>query len=344
MVQRWAQRVRMMTTGKTSNTAWLHMSFDNAISLEHSTRNQAALFKVIVQRLVNTATKRMACKGIARIYLLRTLLHWRPRVLAASVTKLVTGLEAMTRIEILHVLPTHGNLLKLRPGPSWTNQFSSIWLFCPTQRSILKNVLVLYLMIARRTAVLLKMNDDIMISGFVLLAWSGQHEPLPERIADCFYRQYGSGKHASQTRRRLGSLIIKRISYQGVPAQIRHLVIQASSQWVIGRNVTRHCDVLHIGENRLMLPSQGETSVLLATAMVTQDLHRYLPLSVFFLGNLKPSLDECVRANYAIVAIHSSETVRACNQLRAVVHQTHRHICGHSSYEDMKLLLKRNDV
>ena len=60
--------------------------------------------------------------------------------------------------------------------------------------------------------------------------------------------QYGIGSHASAAKRILGSVEILVQSDNGQLISIRHLLISGSSNWVIGRNVTKPCNLEHIGK------------------------------------------------------------------------------------------------
>ncbi len=68
-------------------------------------------------------------------------------------------------------------------------------------------------------------------------------------------------------------------SDQGTLVNIRHLVIEGSSQWVIGPNVTKMCDILHIGKNVLQLPAY-ENSAQATITLVDHDMHSYVPVQV----------------------------------------------------------------
>lgn len=61
---------------------------------------------------------------------------------------------------------------------------------------------------------------------------------IPHSIQGHTNWQYGSGQHASRPRKILGSANVKLRSDTGCPISIKHLIIEASRQWVTGRNVT----------------------------------------------------------------------------------------------------------
>lgn len=61
----------------------------------------------------------------------------------------------------------------------------------------------------------------------------------PEDMSRYDFWQYGSGSHSSQKRKILGSTVLYVKSDNGNKVSIRHLVIDGSSHWVVGRNLTR---------------------------------------------------------------------------------------------------------
>lgn len=83
----------------------------------------------------------------------------------------------------------------------------------------------------------------------VMPKWNGNLEPLPNSVKGRPYWQYGRGEHSSKPRRILGSVFLITIFDQGTPVGIRHLIIDGSSSWVIGRNVTPKANINHIGGN-----------------------------------------------------------------------------------------------
>lgn len=43
-------------------------------------------------------------------------------------------------------------------------------------------------------------------------------------------------------------------SYRCLPVSIRHLFLEGSPKWLLGRNVTRLCNMLHLNDNILQFP------------------------------------------------------------------------------------------
>ena len=62
---------------------------------------------------------------------------------------------------------------------------------------------------------------------------------------------------------------------KGMEVNIRHVVIEKSSQWVIDKNVISKCDIVHTNGNYLQLTNQTRISV--------EDFghHSYVPYSIF---------------------------------------------------------------
>lgn len=74
-------------------------------------------------------------------------------------------------------------------------------------------------------------------------------EPKPECLADYTHFQYGTGEHYSASRKIIGSVHIDAFADSGLKFSIRHLLLDGSSPWVVGKNVTRHSNILHLEKN-----------------------------------------------------------------------------------------------
>lgn len=77
-------------------------------------------------------------------------------------------------------------------------------------------------------------------------------ETIPESLKEHTHCQYGTGRHASPARRILESIVLTAESDNRNPVRITHLLLDGSSQWVIGRNVTRKANIEHINRNALV--------------------------------------------------------------------------------------------
>lgn len=110
--------------------------------------------------------------------------------------------------------------------------------------------------------------------GLVELKWRGKKldpalsltiNPIPMTLNGYSHWQYGTGEHASQSRKILGSVVLTAQSDGGRLIDITHLVLQGSSQWVIGRYVTRKANIEHIGRNTLTFEAHGEQDYISLT-------------------------------------------------------------------------------
>eukprot|EP00171_Calliarthron_tuberculosum_P022021 IDg22021t1 len=183
-------------------------------------------------------------------------------------------------------------------------------------------------------------NEFKLIQPFVLPNWSGKLDAIPESVADRPYWQYGTGSHSSELRKIIGSLVLNAISDQGDSVEVRHLVIDGSSQWVIGRNVTRFCDIIHVGENLIRFSNKSITGSI---SLIENDFHSYLPYKIFiaqFNGTRNPNTAMfCATAKFK-----QSKNTELWSTKKKVIDKVHRHVCGHSSFNDIKILLERNGM
>ena len=99
---------------------------------------------------------------------------------------------------------------------------------------------------------------------------------------------------------------------------VRHLVIEGDSQWVIGGNLLSYCNNMHL-ENHLAF--QGGTIV----SAFSQNNLCYMQIECFSLGN--PS---SLHAN----AVSVSQSLDSSAQLK-IVDKVHQYVCGHSSLRDI---------
>lgn len=83
--------------------------------------------------------------------------------------------------------------------------------------------------------------------------------------------------------------------------------------------------------------------------MIDCRFHSYVPLSIF-----SPSCNHCVPAVEDHTAEMTTEQcayssilapiVSSCSSVRLFVHRVQRHVCGHTTYTDIKTLLTRTDI
>lgn len=70
------------------------------------------------------------------------------------------------------------------------------------------------------------------------------------------------------------SVTIDEISSHGTILSIRHLVLDGSSQWVVGRNLTSRKNILQFDANVMIVPGAHNISVNLP--LFDHELHIYL--------------------------------------------------------------------
>ena len=176
------------------------------------------------------------------------------------------------------------------------------------------------------------------LSSRIMPGWNGDLEPLPDCIADRPWWQYGNGDHSSETRRILGSVYLSVRGDSGITFRIRHLVIEGSTQWVIGRNFTTNVDILNASGScvRCPLPNGGFETLKLQNF----DMHSYVNKTRFYHEDFRSVCDPTAIA----ICAAATRQNNSWKQLCAVIDKVHHHVCGHSNFSDIKLLLQRNGL
>lgn len=113
----------------------------------------------------------------------------------------------------------------------------------------------------------------------VLTDWNGTLESRPDAVADCDYWQYSVGEHASEPRKIIGSILIPCRADNNALIWIRHLVLDDSSQWVVGQNVTCHGNICQIGQPRLLLRDDVADNIQLS--LIKRSRLLYFPTSSY---------------------------------------------------------------
>lgn len=183
-----------------------------------------------------------------------------------------------------------------------------------------------------------------LIAELVCPEWNGNLDPIPDSVADRPYWQYGSGEHRSAAKRILGSVLMEARTDQGTNVQIRHLVIDGSSQWVVGRNVTSHCDILHANQNKLILPPDANGNSQGSITLVDRDMHTYIPHQVFTFRTSGITGDNESTLFCASAHIEGDVAKKPWTDVKKIVDKVHKHVCGHSTYSDIRVLLERNKL
>ena len=143
----------------------------------------------------------------------------------------------------------------------------------------------------------------------------------------------GAGEHASPAREILGSFVLSAQSDSGRTICITHLVLQGSSQWVLGRNITRKADIEHIDRNALTFKAHGEHDCITLT---NSEFLSYIMLSRF----VKPNMEETVLNGLSGRMLDQ----KPWTEIKSIIDKVHKHVCGHANFTDFQLLLKRNEL
>ena len=160
--------------------------------------------------------------------------------------------------------------------------------------------------------------------------WRDCLEPIPAHISNRPFWQYGAGEHSSLAKPIIGSIMLQMLTDNNNVIEIRHLIIQGSSQWVIGRNLTSKTNIVHIDGDYILLPNGDHLSMIQGK----DSLHSFLPSSKFRAGE-KLSALVCLLANSK--PLTWTDTVK-------IVDKVHKHVCGHSNFNDIRTLLERNGL
>ena len=119
-----------------------------------------------------------------------------------------------------------------------------------------------------------------VLAKYIMPTSDGTLEPIPDSIADRPFWQYGKGQYASARKPILGSVILSITSEEGTVSNIRHLIIDGSSQWLIGRNVTTKANIMHADGDCLSFPSSDGSFDTLS--LTTHEMHSYLCKKRFY--------------------------------------------------------------
>lgn len=120
-------------------------------------------------------------------------------------------------------------------------------------------------------------NIELMYHHRRLVGESVLLGPLPEELNSCTQWQFCLGYHDSPRRSVIGSVTLHLLNDFDSLIKIRHLVIEGSSQWVLGRNINQTCNILHIGCHALQLTSVDNEFA----SFVDHDLHYHVPIDRF---------------------------------------------------------------
>ena len=156
---------------------------------------------------------------------------------------------------------------------------------------------------------------------------------IPQSLKGHTHWQYGTGEHASPPRRILGSIVLTATSDKGNPVSITHLVVAGSSQWVLGRNVTRRSNIEHLDTNALVFLVDGKRDQI---SLTDEDFLSYISLDYFTLSII----------NGSTVSSLSAITIDATpwSDIKKIIDKENKHVCGHASFTDYQLIIERNNL
>lgn len=164
---------------------------------------------------------------------------------------------------------------------------------------------------------------------------------ISKNLARFFHWKHGSGQHSGAEKESLVPVVFLVLSDAGTPILIRQAFFKVSSQWIVGKNVTMKADIIHKGLNCLqMFAVDGSIEFL---TLVGHDMNSYIPLSAFRRARsvqkrlTSPSCDS--------INAKLTTSVEKCSwkTIKHTTDKVQKHVCGHSSYFNMKLLLIKND-
>ena len=189
-------------------------------------------------------------------------------------------------------------------------------------------------------------NELRMVYGSQANSVDSLIETLPGSISKYRFWQFGYGQHASPAKPIKGSIMLRFKSDTKSTISIRDIAVDGSRPWVIGRNVTRKCDIVHINGNHIRFPPENGLSD--TTTMIDFDQHSYIPLSsvdfssqvsppVFCLAGFTAQMDDDPDTS-------APDSNRSWPQLKRIVDRVHEHTCGHSTFSDIRSLLSRNQL
>lgn len=177
----------------------------------------------------------------------------------------------------------------------------------------------------------------------ILPTWDGSLESIPEIIADRAFWQYGVGAHESAARRILGSVILDVNIPGGYTIQLRHLVLDDSSNCVIGRNITKHSNIIHMNENVLQIPyGNGKT---VSIPLVDHDVHSYLQFYMFS-NNFENIMEKDPSKKYSAIPVNKESSamaaITASNQSDILRNKSKNEIINSSTAEMAWKDIKKN--
>ena len=110
--------------------------------------------------------------------------------------------------------------------------------------------------------------------------------------------------------------------------QITHLVLDGSSQWIIGRNITSRSTIEQYDQTAPVFVANGERDSI---AIIDDSFLSYIALDRFTVTRNQGSALLCLSAV-------TLDTTR-WSDVKKIIGKVHKHVCGHASFTDYKILL-----
>ena len=126
---------------------------------------------------------------------------------------------------------------------------------------------------------------------------------------------------------------------EGTTMQMRHLIIDGSSPWLIGRNVTTKGNMIHANGNRLEFPQHN--GLIDTINLVDHDMHSFIAKERFYHHEFNSLHDPTIQSLCSATAATVNEDRKKTQRL---IDKVHKHVCGHSNYRDIQPLLERNNI
>lgn len=139
-------------------------------------------------------------------------------------------------------------------------------------------------------------------------------DELPSSLHGHTHWQYGQGAHSSPEQKMLGSIVLSVQVDNRTIINIRHVVIDGPSQWVIGRNVTAVTNIIHIGRNAIEIINDQNTDYI---SIVNRKRLSFIPLSSFMEGTEHSTIN-----NFHGTIINE----RPWKDVKAIVDKVHKHV------------------
>lgn len=128
---------------------------------------------------------------------------------------------------------------------------------------------------------------------------------------------------------------------------IWHLVVDGATQWIVGRNLTRKCNLEYIGRTaiRLSIPVPSEFIEMYDFYRHSHmQQSRYIDSPSESLKSHLSSSPAWLAAVNSLKASRSKLDVTNWPSIRRIVDRGHKHVCGHATYSDMRALSDCNKL